>query len=167
MQRHWKIYRWLLVVFVLCGLCHTAGAAYAYDRSSAWGYAPVYSETQTRGAFTVFSSKATVASYGPGAGGVVSAATYSTGGSRSHSYAPAFNQNAVPAFRFQSTSLHTSSKANTSAGVTMQKAPSSWGDPEEDDNPIGVVPDPQPIGEPLILLAFALLYLGARRLKRQ
>jgi hypothetical protein len=31
-----------------------------------------------------------------------------------------------------------------------------WGDPEDD--PIAVLPDPAPIGEPIVLLLFVLLY---------
>ena len=37
----------------------------------------------------------------------------------------------------------------------------SWDDP--DDNPTGVIPDPAPVGEPLILLLFALLFIGYKR----
>lgn len=38
-------------------------------------------------------------------------------------------------------------------------------DPPEDD-PIGVLPDPQPVGEPLILLLFAALYIAYRKHKK-
>ena len=38
-------------------------------------------------------------------------------------------------------------------------------DPPEDD-PIGVLPDPQPVGEPLILLLFAAFYIVYRKHKK-
>jgi len=59
--------------------------------------------------------------------------------------------------------------SNIPAGISLQqrprKTPSPW-DEEPDDDPIGVVPNPAPLGEPLILLALALLYaicVGSRR----
>jgi len=41
-----------------------------------------------------------------------------------------------------------------------------WGDPGDDDFPTGVIPNPTPIGEPLILFLFAMLYVLIRLPRR-
>lgn len=68
-----------------------------------------------------------------------------------------------PAFKFQSTSPYSAPVGSASSGMTTQNSPRrstgfSWDDPE--DNPVGVVPNPAPVGEPLILLAMASLYVA-------
>lgn len=42
-----------------------------------------------------------------------------------------------------------------------------WDDPADDDNPMGTVTNPQPVGEPLVLLVMAVLYIACRVLTRR
>lgn len=87
--------------------------------------------------------------------------TGSSGGGSVRSYAPAFSSSAAPSFRFQTTSAFLSPDNETPSGITMgnrapQRRAGSWDDPEDD--PIGGVPDPLPVGEPLVLAVMAMLY---------
>lgn len=117
-----KQYKWILTLWILCGLCHVSGA-YAYDRVAQpelWEYKPVFSE------------------------------------------------DVRPAYQFQSTSPYSSVVGNTAIGSQVQGMPrrnttDSWGEPEDD--PIGVLPNPTPVGEPLIMLVLAVLFMLARRRK--
>lgn len=88
----------------------------------------------------------------------------------------------LPAYQFQSTSICHSTVGNSSFTTTTVYAPysatpncgprrtklddsgswdegDSWDDPNEDDYPTGVKPNPDPVGEPMILLLLALGYL--------
>ena len=126
-----RIYTWLMTVWILCGICHTASAA-PYDRSAqsaSWGYQPA--------------STATVPSS-----------------------ARVMDEYECPAFNFQSTSPYSAPVGSASSGIITQSAPRrstgfSWDDPE--DNPVGVLPNPAPVGEPLVLLVLALLYIVLRK----
>lgn len=92
---------------------------------------------------------------------------------------PTFSEDIRPAYQFRSTSAFTTT-TNTTVFTPMAGSPTNngggpyrprrggyydndgnWVDPE--DEPIGVLPDPAPIGEPIILLLFALLFLGAKK----
>lgn len=71
----------------------------------------------------------------------------------------------APAYQFRSTSPYSAMVNNTSTVGMSSQVPSRprkgpWDPPE--DNPIGVLPDPAPVGEPFILLALAALYLLVR-----
>ena len=171
MQRRLIIYRWFLVTWLVwsCGLSMYArtdalfGTGNREIQTSSWGYAPVYCTSPQKvpnGCFTEFSSSATVRSYGTPLLGWSSS---------SRSYAPAFSDNVYPAFHFQSTSLHVTRVSNIPAGISLQqrprKTPSPW-DEEPDDDPIGVVPNPAPLGEPLMMLVLALLYVICISLRR-
>ncbi len=68
----------------------------------------------------------------------------------------------APAYQFRSTSPYSSLVSPTSTVGAPAYAPSGprrgpWDPPE--DNPIGVLPDPAPLGEPLILLLMAALFI--------
>ncbi len=68
----------------------------------------------------------------------------------------------APSFQFRSTSPYTALVNSTSTVGAPAYAPSGprrgpWDPPE--DNPIGVLPDPAPLGEPLILLLLATLFI--------
>ena len=93
----------------------------------------------------------------------------STSSNASWGYRPLYETSSSPSYQFRSTSTCASAVGHTrysAADVTVcgnkhngpRKSP--WDeDPSEDDLPIGVVPPPTPVGSPLILLLFALLYL--------
>ncbi|MBO4361803.1 MAG: hypothetical protein J5823_03350 [Paludibacteraceae bacterium] len=134
------IYKWLMTACVLCGLCHTVGNAYAYDRnaqSASWGYqSSAFSVQQS-----AFSSPQSATLLG---------------------------EEAYPAYNFQSTSSYSSSVGNTSGGMTVQRSPrrsSPWDPPT--DNPIGVVDNPEPIGEPWVLLLMAMAYIAILYCRRK
>lgn len=86
-----------------------------------------------------------------------------------------------PEYRFQSTSTCPSVVGQSTYTTTAVQAPYSihpvsvirrteswtpgswdegedWGDPGEDEFPTGVLPNPAPVGEPMVLLLMALLY---------
>ena len=88
-----------------------------------------------------------------------------------------------PEYRFQSTSTCPSVVGSSAFTTTMVYTPYSaaprtglrrteswgsmddeysWDGPGEDDYPTGVLPNPAPVGEPLILLLMALLYAVGR-----
>lgn len=72
---------------------------------------------------------------------------------------------AMPAFDFQSTSSYITTEHNASAGIKIRPGlcRSPWdGEDDPGEEEIGVVENPQPIGEPTILFLFALLFLFVR-----
>lgn len=77
----------------------------------------------------------------------------------------------APSYQFRSTSPYTGLVNSTSTVGAPSSAPSSgirrgpWDPPE--DNPIGVLPDPAPMGEPFVLLALAALYCLVRCLRKR
>jgi hypothetical protein len=76
----------------------------------------------------------------------------------------------APSYQFRSTSPYTAKVNATSTVRIPSYAPSGlrrgpWDPPE--DNPIGVLPDAAPIGEPLILLLFALAFVAFRYYRRR
>lgn len=108
--------------------------------------------------------------------GTTYGATYGTTYGSQASTSGAF----APQYHFQSTSsfssiVNTAAYSEISAYMFTDATPSSsgpvimrsWGSPSEDDDPIGTIPDPVPLGEPLILLAFALLYALLRLRRRK
>ena len=118
-----------VLIWLLCGLCHTAAFAYSSDpdaqQSKSWGYQPVYSSSTTQ-----------------------------------------------PTYRFRSTSvyLHDTDKPEADAGRLPisgrpRRVGGGWND---EDNPIGEVPDPTPIGDTpwLFLLLLSAGYLAFRYRKK-
>ncbi len=83
-----------------------------------------------------------------------------------------FSDDVQPSYSFHSTSSYTPIVGSTSylsdgsgeVGAPPRDARRSggWGVPDDDDNPIGTVSN-VPIGEPLVLLVLALLYIVFRR----
>ena len=128
------------MVWLLCLGCLMPSAAYAYDRtpaSASWGYQPLNSTASTRPNKPAYKLSGDV----------------------------------YPAYRFRSTSPianRQSPIANYQSPIITGPYKSSewnWGNPEDED-PIGVVPDPAPIGEPCLLFLLALLYLPIRYYRR-
>lgn len=95
-----------------------------------------------------------------------------------------------PEYRFQSTSTCPSAVGSSAYTTTAVQAPYSihpvsvirrteswtpgswddgdrWDGPGEDEFPTGVIPDPAPVGEPLILLLMVLLYAAGRYIARR
>ena len=57
---------------------------------------------------------------------------------------------------------------SSDGGVYMSaRRRGNWWDDEPDDNPIGVTPNPQPIGDPLCLIGAALIYGLCLMLRRR
>ena len=93
---------------------------------------------------------------------------------------PKLSSDVRPNYQFQSTSAYTpvmggSSYSSTiyapaaNAPVYRPRKAGYWnedGEWVEDDDPIGVVPDPAPVGEPFVLLVMAMLYLIGRYVYR-
>lgn len=86
----------------------------------------------------------------------------------------------APTYQFRSTSAYTPSMGTTATFTPLADNPGAspatrpglrkggnpWDeDPGDDDNPIGVVPEP--IGSPLVLLVLAALYLAVRIYRRK
>ena len=148
------LYRIVWMVWLLCLGCLMPSGAYAYDRtpaSASWGYQPLYSTASTRPSGHLYKLSGDV----------------------------------YPAYRFRSTSPITNYQspitnrqspiANRQSPIANYQSPIitgpykssewNWGDPEDED-PIGVVPDPAPVGEPWLLFLLALLYLPIRYYRR-
>ena len=139
------LYRGLLAVWILLGGCALSSAyASPQTQSASWGYAPVYST-----------------------------------GSSSATYTPKTTQQMSPTYQFRSTSVYLPEGSYTSY-TPMVSAPFDNGarrngprrdmwDDEPDDEGIGEVADPAPVGSPLCMIVMALLYLiyQRRKLKKE
>lgn len=148
---------------MLWGCVVSSAFAISYTTpSESWGYRPTYSQPAQQ-VFTVQFSSATVKTCGSP---LVNA-----------SYAPVngmvVGKTSSPTYNFRSTSVYNPVTSNTRFTPIADRSASiahgrlhrtgSWGDPDDDDDPIGQVPNPQPIGSPMILLAMALLLLLYKR----
>lgn len=152
MQQHKRIYRKLIALWlVLWGVISPTRAVLQTNRSSSWGYEPTYQ--------SINSSNKKSATGTSGYGN-----TSYSGFSSGRAYTPQFSGDICPSYHFQSTSPYRS-VSEQSFGFTILSEPlrdNIWGEEETvdpEDNPIGVLPNPTPIGEPLVLLLFAVLYL--------
>ena len=129
------------MLWLLCGGCPTASMVYAYERTStsvSWGYQPVHS------------------------------AQYSTMSTSAVS---------TPGCHFQSTSVYINHTPITDHRSMVGRHNMRMSDDDDDfpeipgtgdEYPIGTVPEQElPVGEPLILLAFALLYLAIGLFRRR
>lgn len=141
MRRYYK-YRWLLATWLIVWGCtmSSAFAAPMKKKYTSWGYAPIY---------------------------------YSHPVSTGLATAPTTAKAENPVYEFRSTSPYTSIVSKSvfsplAAAPVGNCSPSShtrraclWDEDEDpDDNPLGNIDDPAPVGSPLVLLLFALLYLG-------
>jgi len=128
MKNRYKIFKWLFVAGIMCGGSHTLSTAYAYNQV-----------TQ------------------PASWGYQSVNTAMT---TNRSTSVKLSEDICPSYQFKPTSYYSSIVGTTSSTETYMnggiRKTDPWGDPEDD--PIGVLPDPAPVGEPLILLLMALLY---------
>lgn len=114
--------------------------------------------------YRVSSQGPSVVGGGGNAGGGVS--YRSSGSSRGIIYGT--GSVSMPVIQFQSTSAYLPAGEEISIAGSVNKAPrkaSAWGAPGEDDDPIGVLPDRVPVGEPFVLLLMALAYGVWRRLR--
>ncbi|MBO7455455.1 MAG: hypothetical protein J6T76_03540 [Paludibacteraceae bacterium] len=142
-------YKLLLTACLLCGFCHVAVFAYAYDRNA-----------QSASAQALASQTAASGIWQQSSGSSQQSVTV-------------LGDESYPAFNFQTTSPYGSTVGNTSGGMTMQKGPrrsSPWDPPT--DNPIGTVDNQTPIDSSgsdsaLILLVAALMYVLCRTHKRR
>lgn len=128
------------MLWLLCGASYTLSIASAYDRTSpsaSWGYQPLQS---VRGASN------NAVSYGE------------------------ISRAVQPSYRFHTTSAYINSSDYDAQSVwtpTGKRRIEGWGDPNDDeDTPIGTTPV-TPIGEPLVMLFFALAFLGFRYYRRR
>ena len=83
-----------------------------------------------------------------------------------------------PSYEFRSTTTFTSAVGNSTFSSSSLNEPftvygpetnsrkSGWDD-DPDDNGIGIVDNPTPVGEPLVLLLLALLYIACRTIIRK
>ena len=145
------------MLWMLCGASYTLSIASAYDRTSpsaSWGYQPLQGSDMSVNS-SVFG--------GAIAGGTQISGTYSAASSRT-------NALTKPTYQFSSTSPYLNASNMGGVRITMSGSDvkrSGWGDPDDDeDMPIGTTPV-TPIGEPLVLLFFALAFLGFRYYRRR
>lgn len=151
MQLQFKTYKYLLAACLLLLGCIAPIKAVAQTRqSSSWGYTSSYNSMSS----TYRPSATTNTGYGT---------TY-RGFSSGRNYTPQLSGDICPSYNFQSTSPY-QSITEKSFGISILSNPlrvDIWDDEEYDpdpdptDHPIG---EAQPIGEPLVLLLFAVLYL--------
>ena len=116
--------------------------------------------------YRISSQGPSVAGGGGNAGGGVS--YRSSGSSRGIIYGT--GSVSMPVIQFKSTSAYLPAGEEMSIANNANKVlrkPSSWGGgaPGEDDDPIGVLPDRVPVGEPFVLLLMAMAYGVWRRLR--
>jgi len=83
-----------------------------------------------------------------------------------------FSDDVQPSYNFRSTSSYspivgtTSYMSDGSGPISSpRRARTSWGKPGDDDDPMGTIKN-TPIGEPLVLLVLALVYVICIRLRR-
>lgn len=156
MKNKFVLIRYVLMLWMLCGASYTLSIASAYDRTSSsasWGYRPLYS--------TAASAQTKVVGSGFGhASATTYQGIYSTASA-------AVVATSAPTYSFRSTSVYIPAARGVGQPVVLTEnaAYSSPFDPDEDD-PIGTV-TPQPVGEPLVLIFFALAFLGFRYYRRR
>lgn len=91
---------------------------------------------------------------------------------------PTMSNDMQTVYQFRSTSSYVSSMNTRSTminlsgrvGASSMRKTGYWnedGEWVEGDDPIGVVPDPAPVGSPFVLLALALAYMLVKRLSRR
>ena len=150
MKNKFVLIRYVLMLWMLCGASYTLSIASAYDRTSSsasWGYQPLPSVASVSGM--------------PVNGTPVFSGTYSAASAQIGSYDK-------PNYFFRSTSAYRNSsdiggmRITKSGAVLMRTDP--WSD--EPDGP-GIGEIELPVGDPLILLFFALAFLGVRYYRRR
>ena len=142
------------MLWMLCGASYTLSIASAYDRTSpsaSWGYQPLHGSTMSVNS-SVY-------------GGTLAGGTTITG-----TYTPASVQSGLfskPTYQFSSTSPYLDASNVGGTRILMSEGGmmrSIW-----DDEPTGpgIGELEEPVGEPLVLLFFALAFLGFRYYRRR
>ena len=165
MKNKFVLIRYVLMLWMLCGVCHTQSVAYADNRTpqsaSSWGYKPLHS---------VSASQVHVVGSGGGAGGGIAG----NGGSAYRaSYSPAsasVAMSSMPSYNFQTTSAYRTNAGASAQPVVLAEgaAYSSPFEPTDEDDPIGTV-TPQPVGDApwLVMLLFAAGFIAFRYSRRR
>ena len=151
MKNKFVLIRYVLMLWMLCGASYTLSIASAYDRTSSsasWGYQPLPSVASASGM--------------PVNGTPVFSGTYSAASAQIGSYDK-------PNYFFRSTSAYRNSSdiggmRITKSGAVLMR--SIWDD-EPTGPGTGELEPEVPVGEPLILLFFALAFLGVRYYRRR
>jgi len=156
MKNKFVLIRYVLMLWMLCGASYTLSIASAYDRTSpsaSWGYQPLHGSTMSVNS-SVYG--------GTLAGGTTITGTYTPASSRT-------NALTKPTYQFSSTSPYLNASNMGGVRITMSGGDvmrSIW-DGEPDGPGMGELEPDVPVGEPLILLAFALLYLAIGLFRRR
>lgn len=138
-------------------------SAFAYTTpTESWGYRPTYNQPAQQ-VFTVQFSTATVKSCGSP---LVNTAYNPINGT-------VIGKTSSPSYNFRSTSVYNPVTSNARFTPIADRSASiahgrirktgSWDAPDDEDDPIGQVPNPQPVGSPFIMLAMALLFVLYKR----
>ena len=147
MKNKFVLIRYILMLWMLCGACHTTSAVLYSSaqpmRSSIITHQPSQPNHSLQNNSWGYQQTYRNTPAAP---------------ARSEAYTSTFNS--TSAFLSSGTAVTGGvCLGATSPGATLME--SSWGDPNGDD-PIGVIPNPTPVGEPTILFLFALLFLFVR-----
>ena len=142
------------MLWMLCGVYHTPSMAYAYDRTSpsaSWGYQPLHGSTMS-----VNSS--------------VYRGTIAGGTTIKGTYTPASVQSGLvskPTYQFSSTSPYLNASNMGGVRIKMFEGEMMRSDPWSEPDEPGIGELEEPIGEPHVLLFFALAFLGFRYYRRR
>ena len=159
MKNKFVLIRCVLLLWMLCGVCHTqsvaSAATYTPQYASSWGYRPLHS--------TAASAQTKVVGSGFGhASATTYHGIYSTASA-------AVVATSAPTYSFRSTSVYIPAARGVGQPVVLTEnaAYSSPFDPTDEDDPIGTV-TPQPVGDaPWILFALlSLAYAGIKLRKK-
>lgn len=142
------------MLWMLCGVCHTqsvVSAATSTPQYASWGYRPLHS--------TAASAQTKVVGSGFGhASATTYQGIYSTASA-------AVVATSAPTYSFRSTSVYIPAARGVGQPVVLAEgaAYSPPFDPTDEDDPIGTVPDPAPLGDTpwlllLLLVAGYVLY---------
>jgi hypothetical protein len=158
MKNKFVLIRYVLMLWMVCGASYTqsvaSAATYTPQYASSWGYRPLHS--------TAASAQTKVVGSGFGhASATTYQGTYSTASA-------AVVATSAPTYSFRSTSVYIPAARGVGQPVILTEgaAYSSPFDFDPDaENPVGEVS--LPVGEPLVLLFFALAFLGFRYYRRR
>jgi hypothetical protein len=156
MKNKFVLIRYVLMLWMLCGASYTQSIASAYDRTSpsaSWGYQPLHGSAMSVNS-SVYRGTLT--------GGTTITGTYTPASSRT-------NALTKPTYQFSSTSPYLNASNMGGVRITMSGGDvmrSIW-DGEPDGPGMGELEPDAPVGEPLVLLFFALAFLGFRYYRRR
>lgn len=142
------------MLWMLCGVSYTLSIASAYDRTSpsaSWGYQPLHGSTMSVNS-SVY--RGTIA------GGTTITGTYTPASVRSGLVSK-------PTYQFSSTSPYLNASNMGGVRITMFGGDVMRSDPFGEPEGPGIGEMEEPIGEPLVMLFFALAFLGFRYYRRR